>query len=228
MPRLGDVMNAPTTPVPKVELLSVSVFPDWSISFQISSWLVIALVAVVIACLIWRWRRGGAGWKEFEIDEAEIGVGTGKLTLKPNMTDRQVAYSIWVELSTRKIGLPIDFEHDVIAEIYDSWHSFFTVTRELIKTVPVNKVRHGSTQKIIRLSIEVLNEGLRPHLTKWQARFRRWYEHQLGKTSDDKVIDPQEIQQKFPKWSELRADMERVNQHLIKYREKMHELVLAA
>jgi hypothetical protein len=159
------------------------------------------------------------------MDQAEFGLGTGKVTFKPNMTDRQVAYSIWVELSTRKIGLPIDFDHDVVSEIYDSWHSFFSVTRELIKSIPVSKVRKDSTQKIVTLSIEILNEGLRPHLTKWQARFRRWYDNELSKASGAEVVDPQEIQQRFPKWAELKSDMERVNQHLIKYRAKMHSLV---
>lgn len=212
----------------RIDLISLGVEPDWSFSLHVSIWLTSAVIAIVVACLIWRWYGGGIWWKDFEIDEAEIGVGTGRLTLKPNMTDRQVAYSIWVELSTRKIGLPIDFDHDVIAEVYDSWHSFFSVTRDLIKSVPVAKVRGASTQKIIRLSIEVLNEGLRPHLTKWQARFRRWYDYELGKVSPEGVVDPQEIQKRFPKWAELTTDMERVNQNLIKYREKMHLLVLAS
>jgi len=141
------------------------------------------------------------------------------------MTDRQVAYSIWVELSTRKIGLHIDFEHDVVAEIYDSWHTFFTVTREMIKSVPVSKVRQESTQAIVRLSIEILNEGLRPHLTKWQARFRRWYDNELDRARGDVVIDPQEIQQRFPRWDELKGDMERVNRHLIAYRNRLSDLV---
>jgi hypothetical protein len=218
-------MTSATQP-PGLGLFSVSLEPDWSLSIQVSLWVGLALVAGTIIYLLWRFYYGSAAWSNFEIDQAEIGVGTGRLTLRPNMTDRQVAYSIWVELSTRKIGLPIDFEHDVIAEVYDSWHTFFSVTRDLIKSVPVNKVRHGSTQKIIKLSIEVLNEGLRPHLTKWQARFRRWYDHELSKVSGDLVIDPQDIQQKFPKWTELKADMERVNGHLMHYREKMRLLVL--
>jgi hypothetical protein len=208
----------------KSVLFAVYLNPDWSLSAQISALIGIGCAILIIAGLAWR-VLGTKSWRNFEIDQAEVGIGTGKVTLKPNMTDRQVAYSIWVELSTRKIGLPIDFEHDVVAEIYDSWHTFFSVTRELIKSVPVGKVRQDSTQKVIKLSIEILNEGLRPHLTKWQARFRRWYDNELSKASGETVIDPQEIQQKFPKWKELKADMERVNRHLIVYRSRMHSLV---
>ncbi|KEQ55318.1 hypothetical protein BV95_00481 [Sphingobium chlorophenolicum] len=186
--------------------------------------------AIIIVALIgWRIFAGGFAFKNFEIDQADFGIGDQKFTFKPNMTDKQVAYAIWVELSTRKIGLPIDFENDVISEVYDSWFGFFTVTRELVKGIPAQKVRRDSTQKIIRLSIEVLNEGLRPHLTRWQARFRHWYDRELRRYDEEngeEILDPQLIQAKFPKFEELKADMERVNGALIKYRARMHNLVL--
>ncbi|WP_208529061.1 hypothetical protein [Pseudomonas aeruginosa] len=77
---------------------------------------------------------------DYEIDEAELGIGEQKIKLRPNIVDKQIAYKVWVELSTRKIGLPIDLDNDVISEVYDSWFSFFSVTRELIKDVPVVEV----------------------------------------------------------------------------------------
>ena len=118
----------------------------------------------------------------FEIDGASIGIGKNIVTIKPNVDDMQIAYKIWVELSTRKIGLEIDFEHDVIEEIYDSWYEFFSVTRELIKNIPISKIRRdSSTKELVTLSIAILNEGVRPHLTKWQARFRRWYKAEVAK-----------------------------------------------
>ena len=191
----------------------------------------VLVISLVLSALLVGWRiyAGGFTFANFEIDQADIGIGDQKFTFKPNLTDKQVAYAIWVELSTRKIGLPIDFENDVISEIYDSWHGFFTVTRDLVKGIPAQKVRRDSTQKIIRLSIEVLNEGLRPHLTQWQARFRHWYERELRKYDESdgsEVLDPQLIQEKFPKIAELKQDMDRVNQSLMKYRQKMYQLVL--
>lgn len=194
------------------------------------SYLTVTLIVALLALgLAWRWLVGGWTLRSFEIDQAEIGVGTSKFRFKPNLTDRQVAYAIWVELSTRKIGLDIDFEHDVIAEIYDSWYHFFSVTRELVKDIPVGRVKRDSTQAIIKLSIEVLNQGLRPHLTRWQARFRRWYERELKRYDEAagaEVLDPQQIQQRFPAYEALTIDMERVNKALIRYRAKMRELVL--
>jgi hypothetical protein len=185
-----------------------------------ASYLIAVVAAIMVAvAILWRWLTGGWTLRSFEIDQAEIGVGNNKFRFKPNLADRQVAYAIWVELSTRKIGLEIDFEHDVLAEIYDSWYNYFTVTRDLIKGIPVAQVKRDSTQTIIKLSIEVLNQGLRPHLTKWKK-----YDQGGGA----EVLDPQQIQRRFPRYDELKADMERVNRGLIRYRSKMRELVLKA
>ncbi|HTU10158.1 MAG TPA: hypothetical protein VMG08_04595 [Allosphingosinicella sp.] len=211
-------------------LLSLAWDNDSSnLTLSLSLVLIISTFVVVGAVILVRWWLGGLAFKKFEIDQAEIGVGNNKFRFRPNMSDKQIAYAIWVELSTRKIGIAIDFEDDVVAEIYDSWFEFFSVTRELIKGVPVSKVRRDSTQAIIKLSIEVLNEGLRPHLTKWQARFRRWYDKQLKKYDDGEgaeVLYPQQIQAEFPQFQELKVDMERVNQALMRYRAKMRELVM--
>lgn len=203
-------------------LFAVVVGADWKLSFEISIIPTLILVVIVVGGLLILRYLSHRRLSDFEIDSAEMGLGDAKFTFKPNDTDRQIAYSIWVELSTRKIGLPIDPEDDVIAEIYDSWHTFFGVTREMIKDIPVSKVRGDSTSKIVDLSVEVLNEGLRPHLTKWQARFRHWYEHQTEDVAD---IEPQALQKKFPAYKELIADLLTVNQRLIAYRRKMNELV---
>ena len=226
MPPATPPADAPGTTI----LLSL----EWddtasTLNFSVSVWLVIIVIAVTALLVIWYWRAGGLAFGKFELDQAEIGFGDSKISFRPNMADRQVAYAIWVELSTRKIGLEIDLEDDVVAEIYDSWYNFFAVTRELVKGIPVSKIRRDSTQAIIELSIKVLNEGLRPHLTRWQARYRQWYEYQLRRQeslASEKVLDPQEIQKNFPQYQELSTDLLRVNQALIRYREKMRELVL--
>lgn len=197
---------------------------DYNFSFSLTFNIFIITILVVLVSLVfflkWCFQRG---WSNFEINTAEIGIGSQKISLKPNVKDKEIAYKIWVELSTRKIGLPIDLEHDVVSEVYDSWHSFFSITRELIKDIPVSKLKSNSTRKIVNLSVDVLNKGLRPHLTKWQARFRHWYDTEIDKANGD--FDPQSIQEKYPRFDELKEDLIKVNSHLIKYREKMEELV---
>lgn len=196
--------------------------------FFMDSWMTIGLSLLLVLFLLSRlFKVPRRFWKSFEINEAEFGLGKQKIKLTPNLVDQQIAYKIWVELSTRKIGIPIDTANDVIAEIYDSWFNFFSVTRELIKDVPVQKFRRKDTEQIIRLSIEVLNHGIRPHLTLWQARFRRWYENQLNQPGNAD-IHPQDIQKMFPQFDELEKDLLEVNQRLINYREKMYEIITSA
>ena len=217
--------TAQATSPPTGDRLRVVIADDFGLTIHVDTivWLVI-LATVVIAVITYRMVQHRFFDRDFELDEAEFGFGDQKVVLRPNDLDRQIAYRIWVEVSTRKIGLSIDLEHDVIAEIYDSWYSFFGVTRELVKDIPVSKVRRPSTQKIINLSIDVLNQGLRPHLTTWQARFRRWYERELA-SDPNAELHPQDVQQKFPDYDELVSDLREVNGKLIAYRRKLHELV---
>lgn len=191
--------------------------------------LVIGLLGLLLfGICVFGWQHGWRpfrGAHAFEIDEAELGVGNQKVKLRANRDDLRVAYQLWVELSTRKIGLPIDYDDDVIVEVYDSWYQFFGITRELIKDIPPSKLRTGeSIQGLIQLAIDVLNEGLRPHLTRWQARFRRWYDSELAKP-ENLLIEPQELQKRFPRYAELRADMDVVNARLIYYRAQMRNFV---
>jgi hypothetical protein len=218
-------MNKSMSDTPELpDYFSMVLAHDGSLTVHVNPWPLILLVVTI--CIIWfivRWLLGKA-LPNFEIDSADFGFGEQKVTLRPNTIDQQIAYSIWVELSTRKIGLQINVEDDVILEIYESWYAFFGVTRELIKDIPVKKVRGDSTGKIVALSIEVLNEGLRPHLTKWQARFRRWYEKKLSKQEDG---NPQDLQKEFPEYGALVKDLMEVNCRLMAYRKRMYELVLA-
>ena len=162
--------------------------------------------------------------QEYQINELDLGIGSQRIKIKPTYEDMQIAYKLWVELSTRKIGLEIDFRNDVIEEIYDSWYEFFRLTRELIKDIPIYKIRKSeSTKKLVQISVDVLNQGLRPHLTLWHAKFRRWYNKEIKK---DENSSPQEIQEKFPQYQSLSDEMLKVNQKLIEYRKVLEEIAM--
>jgi len=219
----AQVVQAP--PPKPGNLIELTLDDSLNFQFHADSIVVGGLGLLIAAILVSRlFGMPRRFWKTFEINEAEFGLGDQKIKLSPNVTDQQIAYKIWVELSTRKIGIPIDTANDVISEIYDSWFNFFSVTRELIKDVPVQKFRRKDTEQIVRLSIEVLNQGIRPHLTQWQARFRRWYENQL-KQDANADVHPQDIQMKFPQFPDLERDLLDVNQRLINYRQKMYEII---
>jgi len=85
--------------------------------------------------------------------------------------------------------------------------------------------RNESTRQLVTIAIEVLNVGIRPHLTKWQARFRRWYKLE-SEAKDNLGLSPQEIQNKFPDYKTLIVDLKDVNMKLINYRYKLSEIVM--
>ena len=115
-------------------------------------------------------------------------------------------------MSARKIILPFDEENDVIVEVYDSWYSFFGIARGLLKDIPVEK--QNSSKQLISVTNRVLNKCLRPHLTKWQARFRKWYSLQLDSNSD---LTPQEIQYTYPHYNELVKELKAINKNIDYY-----------
>jgi hypothetical protein len=200
-----------------MELLRISIDETGNIQFA-THWLIPVLVAVgVLLLLIFR-KLSQRIEAHLELDEAEIGIGTGKLKFKANIEDLQVGYMFWVELATRKLGLPIDEENDVIVEVYNSWYEFFRSARELIKSIPVSKVRaNESTREIVRVSVQILNNDLRPHLTKWQAKYRRWLDIEMKK-SENEYLSPQEIQCKFPEYANLMSELRQVNARLTAYK----------
>lgn len=208
-----------------MDVLRIFFNKDGVLTVTISPWLWL-LLALVIAYYIYRWaRERGTLRHTYEIDEMQLGVGDQKVKLKPNYEDLQVAYRMWVELKTRKIGLPIDEKNDVISELYASWYEFFKIARELIKTVPVRKLRESeSTQTLVALSLRVLNDGLRPHLTQWQARYRAWAAY-ASQQEPDKTLTPQDLQQKYPQYSELLQDMRVVNKRLVYYTSLLEQMV---
>lgn len=210
--------------MPEGKILSVTIANSLGLDVHVSGWLLGAILGLALVLVVYR-VFSKPRFKRMEIDAAEFGLGNQKVTVRPNTTDLQIAYQIWIEPSTRKIGLPIDPEHDVIAEVYDSWYGFFSVTRELLKGIPATRFQRDDTARIINLSIDLLNNGVRPHLTRWHARFRKWYDRELN-TDENADADPQDIQQEFPHYAELRDDMLAVNKRLIAYRQMLRELII--
>jgi hypothetical protein len=208
------------------DLLRVSMTESGSLTVTANLWIALGIgAAVVIGPLAFKWVRNVLFREEFEIDEVEIGIGSNKVKIKPNHEDLQMAYRLWVELKTRKLGLPFDEENDVIADVYDSWYDFFRITRELIKSVPIAKIRNEeSTQLLVGISIDVLNKSVRPHLTRWQARYRQWLETELKRGGGDD-IPPQDLQKRFPAYKVLVVELQNTNSQLVAYSKILAEIL---
>jgi hypothetical protein len=159
----------------------------------------------------------------FNVVEADLKLGgIGSIKIKPSYDDIQIAHRAWAELVTRKAALPFDEENDVIVEVYDSWYQLFGRMRDLIKDIPAQKLRSSAdTRELVRVMVDALNKGLRPHLTRWQARFRGWYETQLAV---DRGVPPQTLQRQFPEYGALVKDLMQINQQILEYAELLRRI----
>lgn len=139
------------------------------------------------------------------------------IDIECNNSVKKLADEVWIELATRKIALPFDEENDVIVEIYDSWYKTFSQFREILKRVPIKD--SDNVEKLSKIILAALNDILRCHLTKWQARFRKWYD----KHKDDDG-DPQDIQKKYPQYKELVNDLKSVNNEMVKLTNELDKI----
>jgi hypothetical protein len=204
------------------DLVRIQLGQEGKLVLEISPWLVL-LILLILVFLFWKPLRAGR-FRHFDVVKLEIGLGdVGKVEFAPNTEDIQIAHRIWTELVTRKAALEIDPANDVIVEVYNSWYALFGRTRQLIGDIPAHLVRtEKSTQQLVSIATQTLNKGLRPHLTRWQARFRNWYAQQSEQL---KVSTPQEVQKGFPQYEALVADMKRLNRQLIEYADQLQKIV---
>lgn len=191
----------------------------YTLSIDVSTWLLSVLIILIIIAIIFRFSV-----RRYRCVKLNIALGKiGSAEFSPNIEDLQIAHRIWTELITRKAAIPIDPDNDVITEVYDSWYALFTKVRELVANLPADLVRREkSTKEIVRIATATLNEGLRPHLTKWQVRFRNWYK---ANSEQLKTRSPQELQKDFPEFNELISDMLKINSQLIDYADELKKIL---
>ncbi len=197
----------------------------WLIIIEAHVYLILAILAIIVgSILLWLI----VFKKHISIREMTIEIsGQPKATFKVqrNEDNLYVANRIYVELTTRKAAIPFDEDCDVISEVYDSLYALFGIIRDEIKAVPGQYLRdHDPTTALIGLTTQILNEGLRPHLTTYHAKFRKWYnaEQEKGESSN---LSPQQIQKKYPEYKELVNSLKHVNVLLAKYAEDLHKLI---
>ena len=139
--------------------------------------------------------------------------GLGNVTYETADQGRKLAWKMYVHLKTRKAALPFDEKSDVVADVYDSLHEVFAITRDLLVDADLAEV---GPEGVPELLLRALNDGLRPHLTTWQASFSRWWEVALASQANAGKT-PQEIQRQYPQFDALLADLRLMNSELTKY-----------
>lgn len=172
-------------------------------SFLNSSWFLITIFIVLVLFVfiglkLYKWSKPKLNClKKFEMKECQI----ASVTIQFNNSNAELAYKIYIQLITRKIGLKYESD-DILVEVYNSWYQAFGVIRQLLSEV--KPVEYNTS--LIAVCIKILNNNLRGHLTKYQGDFRKWYEVELNK-EENKELSPQKIQSMYSKYEELVNDL---------------------
>ena len=108
----------------------------------------------------------------------QLGWGPAKLSgeWRPDQTERDAAWELYVELITRISVAPLRSDDGVLREALLSLHQLFGVTREILRKYgpalarppKVGEYRFG------HLAIWMLNGVLRPFLSRWHPLLLEW------------------------------------------------------
>jgi hypothetical protein len=195
---------------------SLTIESDWI-------FLLIILGLIIILILLKRYLPKWFLWHELEVEIS----GSPKAVFKVarNNENLYIANRIYIELTTRKAALPLDEDDDVIEEVYNSWYKLFGTIRDEVKTLPGKYLKdHDPTSALIGLTLKILNDGLRPHLTQHQAKFRRWLEKAKVDPKYD-TLSPQQIQKLYPDYPNLIDSLKKVNKTLMDYATELNKLI---
>lgn len=207
------------------ELLKV-VWEDSKIKVEVNFWILVAILVllIIVPLIIKKLKKKVIPYLNPVEIEANIGGHKCKFKIIRNAENLYIANRIYIELVTRKAAIEIDPDCDVIAEVYDSWYKLFGIIRDEIKGVPgvYLENKDNSSSELIQLTIKILNEGLRPHLTKYQADFRKWFIKAQNEKPD---VQPQVVQREYCKFGELIQDLRNVNNILLNYAEELNKFI---
>lgn len=153
-----------------------------------------------------------------------IDIGFVKLGADFEEEDRQCAWELYTELSTRVAltGKPkdlncTDFSGEVYAESLGSLYTFFGEARKIMRQFPVGATKKQQVENHLGALIHrFMRDVLRPFLETWQADYRYWWEEK-----SDKSLPPFERQSQYPnlekmlsQWCDVRAIMREIQDQL--------------
>ncbi len=131
----------------------------------------------------------------------------GSLEFENDDVQQKVAWSLYVEISTR---IPLGVGYETFRDMLSSLYSLFNVTREILREVGPEVA--AGPRSLGNVVIDILNEGIRPFLSKW---------HPLLKAHEEKRqpnISVYDYEQSWEHAEELRKDITHLQEQLVIYK----------
>lgn len=196
-------------------------------SLTLNLWILFAVLVLIIVINYFIKQYKNANAVEKNIDPVKLKYKIGGVEMEyeiiRNYQNIEIAHKIYIELITRKATIEFEEDKDVIIEVYNSWYTLFQITREELKTINGRLLKDNNTStQLTKLLTDILNKGLRPHLTEYQAKFRKWYSEQL---ESNKTQSPQQIQANYEDIVPLMTSIKEVNSTLVEYSEQLKKII---
>jgi hypothetical protein len=143
-----------------------------------------------------------------------FGIGSAEWEADP--TERNAAWSLYIELVTRIAVQFLEVDQGSLREALNSLYSLFSSTREILREAGPNV--GASRNSVGGISIAVLNNGLRPFLSKWHPLLQDW---EAKRASD---LSPKEYEENWVDEPQLRNELLALRMDLEKYSNALAEI----
>ncbi|MCX5274682.1 MULTISPECIES: hypothetical protein [Streptomyces] len=171
-----------------------------------------------------RFERGRRS-DRFKAQEISVKIGVplvGEIsgTWRPDDVERQAAWELYVELTTRISVVELGEDEGLLREALSSFYTMFATTREILRRygpAVAPQVAPGQVTFGV-LAVNVLNLSIRPLLSRWHPLLTA---HE-GKRPGD--LDPVAHERQWDRAVELRAEIESVRRVLLSLSSALREV----
>lgn len=140
---------------------------------------------------------------------ANIPFGIGQVELETVETSRNAAWSLYVEMTTRIATQQLEDSQGLLREALNSLYALFGITRQILKDAGPDV--GASPESVGGIATAVLNQGLRPFMSKWHPKLQMW------EAQRPENVSPKEHEQNWLEEAQMRNELKRLGQNLEQY-----------
>jgi len=142
--------------------------------------------------------------------------GIGSASWESDPTERKAAWELYIELVTRIAVQSLTIQEGLMQEALNSLYTLFGSTREILRKAGPDV--GASRESVGGIAIAVLNNGLRPFLSKWHPLLQ---ELEVMKPSGVSAVAHEKAWSDEP---QLRQELEKLRKDLEKYADALADI----
>lgn len=152
--------------------------------------------------------------------DIRVSLPLGEVNLSINRQDRVSAWKIYNQINTRIAAVEFNEEYDSFLHTNKSLHTLFGIIRDELANIPVDRIK-DEDNTLVNFYHSILNEGIRPYLSKWHIPVSHFVEKQNA-SSIESIL---EVEKKFPKRKEILEDIKAMNLRMKSYSSELMKII---